>query len=214
MSKSPSEEFAADGPVTWDDVAAFLAQLKETARALLAREGHAGTVHTTQLLNSALKKLNPQHQDWREVSWENREAFFKDAFFAMRRVLIDYARRRAVRRAVKVGGFETEHLAPLAQAGVLNLDCLVDRAAERADRAEAIDRALAELDALYPGKRLAEIVQHREFGGLTYREIARMLDIKDPETVSARWDLASALLRIELAEFAPREQEIGKEARP
>ena len=202
MNESSADESASDGPVTWDDVAALQDELKRTARALLAREGNAGTVHTTQLLNSALKKLNPKTRDWREVSWENREAFFKDAFFAMRRVLISYARRPGRKKEVKAGGFESEHLAPLAQAGVLNLDRLVDHAAERADLAEAIDSALAELDRLYPGQRLAEIVQHRAFDRLGQAEIARMLNISE-RTVRTREKLAYGLLRHELAEFFP-----------
>ena len=202
MNESSADESSRDGPVTWDDVAALQDELKRTARAMLAREGNAGTVHTTQLLNSALKKLNPKTRDWHEVSWENREAFFKDAFFAMRRVLISYSRRPGRKKEVKAGGFESEHIAPLAQAGVLNLDRLVDHAAERAELAEAMDRAFAELDRLYPGKHLAEIVQHLSFEHLTQTEIAAMLEIS-VRTVYERRELAYGLLRQELAEYFP-----------
>ena len=200
MKQPPTNESAADGPVTWDDVASFQEELKRTTRALLAQEGNAGTVHTTQLLNSALKKLVPKQRDWREVSWKDRDAFFKDAHFAMRRRLIDYARRRKVRKEVKAGGFESEAVGPLVAAGALNLDRLVDQTAANAGLAEAVDRALAELDRLYPGQRLAEIVQHRCFEGLTQVEIARLLGFSE-RTVRDREKLAYALLRQDLTGF-------------
>jgi len=205
MKQPPTNESAADGPVTWDDVASFQEELKRTTRALLAQEGNAGTVHTTQLLNSALKKLVPKQRDWREVSWKDRDAFFKDAHFAMRRRLIDYARRRKVRKEVKAGGFESEAVGPLVAAGALNLDRLVDQTAANAALAEAVDSALAELDRLYPGQRLAEIVQHRCFEGLTQVEIARMLRLSD-RTVRDREKLAYGLLRDELKTFLTGEE--------
>ncbi len=200
MKKPLKAEPAADGPVSWADVAAFQEALKRDARALLAREGNAGTVHTTQLLNSALKKLLPKGRDWREVSWENREAFFKDAHFAMRRLLIDYARRRKARNVVKAGSFDSEGIAPLVAAGALNLDRLVDQTSERAKLAEAVDRALDKLDRLNPGQRLAEIVQHRCFERLTQQEIGKMLG-ESADTVRKREHRAYGLLAHELKAF-------------
>ena len=203
MKRPLTNETEPDGPVTWEHIASLQEELKRAARAMLAREGNAGSVHTTQLLNSALKKLAPKSRDWREVTWADREAFFKDAFFMMRRVLIDYARRRKVRKEVKAGAFETEAVGPLVTAGALNLDRLVDHAAANAELAEAVDRALAELDRLYPGQGLAEIVQHRCFEGLTQVEIASVLDLSD-RTVRDREKLAYALLRQDLAAFFPK----------
>ncbi len=200
MKKPLKAEPAADGPVSWADVAAFQEALKRDARALLAREGNAGTVHTTQLLNSALKKLLPKGRDWREVSWGNREAFFKDAHFAMRRLLIDYARRRKARNVVKAGSFDSEGIAPLVAAGALNLDRLVDQTSERAELAEAVDRALDKLDRLNPGQRLAEIVQHRCFERLTQQEIGKMLG-ESADTVRKREHRAYGLLAHELKAF-------------
>ncbi len=204
MKKPLKAEPAADGPVSWADVAAFQEALKRDARALLAREGNAGTVHTTQLLNSALKKLLPKGRDWREVSWENREAFFKDAHFAMRRLLIDYARRRKARNVVKAGSFDSEGIAPLVAAGALNLDRLVDQTSERAELAEAVDRALDKLDRLNPGQRLAEIVQHRCFERLTQQEIGKMLG-ESADTVRKREHRAYGLLAHELKAFFTRD---------
>src|ERR1051326_4242112 len=138
-----------ESPVTWDDVQDLMDSLKQRAHELLAREGNAGTVHTTQLVNSALKKLIPQAKDWQEITWEDRKAFFKDAHFAMRRCLIDYARRRQRRGHVQAGGFETEAVASLSQSNVLDLDQLAWDAAERVELAEAVDAALEELERQY-----------------------------------------------------------------
>jgi RNA polymerase sigma factor (sigma-70 family) len=174
--------------------------LKQKARELLAMEGNAGTVHTTQLVNSALKQLVPKSRDWQEITWPDRGSFFKEAHFAMRRCLVDYARRREHRSYVHVGGFESEHNAPLAKAKVLDLDRLVWNAAEQAELAEAVNAALMELDQCYPGRDLATIVQHRVFEGLGQAEIARLLEI-DERTVRNREKLAYALLRQGLQRF-------------
>lgn len=186
--------------VGFDDVGLWLAELKAAARGLLRLEGNAGSMHTTQLVNSGLRKLCPKAKDWQEVSWKDREAFFKDAFFAMRRVLIDHARRRAARREVQAGNLASEFTAPLAAAGALDLDRLVDRATSSAELATAVDQALLDLDAAYPGQQLAEIVQHRLFSGLGQMEVATMLGITD-RTVRTREHLAYAHLREFLGRF-------------
>ena len=186
--------------VTWDDVLELMGALKQRARELLAREGNAGTVHTTQLVNSALKKLAPKSRDWQEITWQDREAFFKDANFAMRRCLVDYARRRQRRAHVQVAGFESENIAPLIKSGALDLDRLVWDAAEQAELAEALVSALEQLDNSYPKQRLADVVQFGAFYGLTQREISQMMEV-DERTVRNRQKLAYALLREELKAF-------------
>jgi RNA polymerase sigma-70 factor, ECF subfamily len=199
--RSPVQSPAADA-VEWSDVLALMADLKRTARGLLAKEGNAGSVHTTQLVNSALLKLCPKKRDWHDVAWQDREAFFKDAYFAMRRVLIDHARGRKRRRRVQVGGFESALVAPLIAGGALDLDRLADHAASRQELAEAIANALEALERDYPKQRLAEIVQHRAFSGLGQAEIGRLLDISD-RTVRTREALAYSLLRHALEDFFP-----------
>ena len=192
-----------EAPVTWDDVLDLIDALKQRARELLAREGNAGTVHTTQLVNSALKKLSPKARDWQEITWEDRQAFFKDAHFAMRRCLIDYARRRQRRGHVQAGDFDTEAVVALSQSTTFDLDRLAWDAAERAELAEAVDAALDELDKKYPGKNLAAIVEFRAFEGLGQAEIARLLDVTD-RTVRNHEKLAYALLREALQPFYGR----------
>ena len=181
-------------PVSWDDVQNLMNDLKGLARSLLAREGNAGSVHSTQLANSALKKLVPKSEDWREITWENREAFFRDAHFSMRRLLVDYARRRARRRHVQVGGFESEQIAPLVKSGALDLDRLVVNASESVELAEEIAAALEELERKYPDRPLAAVIQHRVFDGLGQGETAKLLQLSD-RTVREYEKLAYALLR-------------------
>ena len=204
MHPSGAQEDASagspDGPVGWDDVLALMADLKRTARGLLAREGNAGSIHTTHLVNSALRKLTPRSRDWEEVTWQDREAFFKAAFFSMRRVLIDHARRRTVRRQVQVGGFESKLVAPLVEAGVLNLDRLMDQSGANRELAEAVVEALEGLERRYSRDRLGDIVQHSVFFGLNQAEIAGLLGISE-RTVRTRLKLAYALLAKELRRF-------------
>jgi RNA polymerase sigma factor (sigma-70 family) len=196
MSSQPSTE----APVTWNDVRDLMDALKMRAHELLAREGNAGTVHTTQLVNSALKKLTPKARDWLEIEWKDRKAFFKDANFAMRRCLIDYARRRHRRGHVQVGNFETEAIASLPASSKLDFDRVAWDAAERVELAQAVDAALNELDKQYPGKDLAAVVELRVFEGLGQSEIARMLGVTD-RTVRNYEKLAYALLRQALQPF-------------
>jgi DNA-directed RNA polymerase specialized sigma24 family protein len=181
-------------PVAWDDVQNLMADLKGLARSLLAREGNAGSVHSTQLANSALKKLIPRSKDWSEITWESREAFFRDAHFSMRRLLVDYARRRTRRAHVLVGGFESEAVAPLLKNGALDLDQLVVNASESVELAEAVAAALEELERKYPDRPLASVVQHRVFDGLGQGETAKLLQLSD-RTVRTYEKLAYALLR-------------------
>jgi RNA polymerase sigma factor (sigma-70 family) len=189
-----------ESPVTWHDVQDLMEALKGRARELLAREGNAGTVHTTQLVNSALKKMAPKTRDWEEVAWEDRKAFFKDANFAMRRCLIDYARRRERRAHVQAGNFGTEDLAAIFPAKILDLDRLVWDAAEKLELAEAIDSALQQLEESYPGRDLAALVELRVFEGLGQAEIARLLEVSE-RTVRKQEKLAYALLSRALQPF-------------
>jgi DNA-directed RNA polymerase specialized sigma24 family protein len=171
-----------------------MADLKGMARSLLAREANAGSVHSTMLANSALKKLAPKSRNWSEITWESREAFFRDAHFSMRRLLVDYARRRTRRAHVLVGGFESEAVGPLVKTGVLDLDKLVVKATESVELAETIAAALEELERKYPDRPLAAVIQFRVFDGLGQAETAKLLQIGE-RTVREYEKLAYALLR-------------------
>jgi RNA polymerase sigma factor (sigma-70 family) len=196
MNDRPAEQSS----ITWDDIQGLMDALKAKARELLAREGNAGTVQSTQLVNSALKKMVPKTGDWQEMAWPDRGALFRDAHRCMRQCLVDYARRRKRRAQVQVGAFDTENVASLAKLGALDLDRLVWDAAERAELAEALAAALEQLANDYPGRNLAAIVEFRVYEGLGQAEIARMLEV-DERTVRNREKLAYALLRQGLQDF-------------
>ena len=119
--------------------------------------------------------------DQTRVEWRDRAHFFGAASLAMRRILVDYARRSlTARRGGKVDHVPLAEDAPAAARGdaLLALD-------------EALDR-LADLD-----RRLSEVVVHRYFGGLTERETAEALGITE-RTVQRDWVKARGWLYQEL----------------
>jgi RNA polymerase sigma-70 factor (ECF subfamily) len=155
------------------------ARLHALAEQQMQREGSGHTLQPTALVNEAYLKL----VDQRSARWESRDHFLAVAAEAMRRVLIDHARRRA---ALKRGG-DAEHV-PLtetaAAAYVAGLDLIgLDEALRR----------LTEVDAVG-----ARIVEMRYFGGMEVEAIARVLGIAD-RTVRRHWVFAKAWLSRELS---------------
>ena len=148
-------------------------ELKAIAGGHLIRERPGHTLQTTALVNEAYLRLVPG-----EVHWQNRAHFFGSAARAMRRILVDYARRH---RSLKRGG-EAERVtfADLAIAAEEpDLDLL------------ALDAALDALAKDEP--RLAEVVSLRFFGGLSLAETGEVLGIS-LATVKRDWTFARAWL--------------------
>lgn len=149
-------------------------ELRALAHRYRAREGGGATIHTTELVHEAYLRL--AHDD--QVGSRGRAYFFGAAAQAMRRVLVDAARRRG---AAKRGGDLTqvtlgdEHMAVDTYASDL-LD---------------LDRALSALESESP--RLARVVELRFFGGLSVEETADTLGVS-PRTVKGDWALARAWL--------------------
>lgn len=141
------------------------------------RAGH--TLNTTALVHEAYLKLVDQTR----VQWQNRAHFFAIASMAMRRILINYAEARSA--AKRGGGVEP----------VTFVEELQEMTDERADELLALDEALRRLERF--NERGAMVVQYRFFGGLTYDEIASVLDVS-PITVRRAWSAARAWLRREL----------------
>ncbi len=139
------------------------------------RDGH--TLQPTALVSEAYMRLMSQ----RSVSWRNRSHFFGIASQAMRRILVDHARRR---RAAKREGGER-----------ITLD---DSIADRPDQSIdvlALDDALSRLAAL--SERQAKVVELRFFGGLEIEQVAEALDIS-PATVKRDWTFARTFLQREM----------------
>lgn len=153
-------------------------ELRRVARRALRGEHADHTLGTTGLVHEAYLKLIDQTR----VGWRDRAHFFAVAALAMRRILVDYARRH--RRAKRGGG-----------ASAITLDESVVSLHERADNLVALDDALTRLSELNP--RLSRIVECRFFGGLTEEEIAEALGVTT-RTVKRDWIKARGWLYQEL----------------
>ncbi len=149
-------------------------ELRRMARDFLRHERPNHTLQPTALTHEAFLRLIDQ----RRVRWQGRAHFFAIAARMMRRILVDYARRRlAQKRATpKV---TLDHVA--AFAGGVDL---VD-----------LHEALLRLEELDP--RQGQIVELRYFGGLTVEETAEVLSLS-PATVKREWSVAKRWLRHEL----------------
>ena len=154
-------------------------ELHRQAHRYLRRERAGHTLQTTALINEAFLKLIEQ----KNVSWESRTHFFGIAAQLMRRVLLDYARKK--HREKRGGGRDDIPLeeSVMIQAGKFNLDLL------------ALDEALTRLAEL--DEQQARIVELKFFGDLTIEETAQALDISTA-TVKRDWNAARAWLHHEL----------------
>jgi RNA polymerase sigma factor (TIGR02999 family) len=154
-------------------------ELRRVAHRQLAAERPDHTLSTTAVVHEAYLKLVDQTR----VSWEDRAQFFAIAARIMRRVLVDYARRR---RALRRGGprqpISLEDAAEVAMA-------------ERADEVVALDEALERLAVL--DERLSRVVECRFFAGLTEDETAEVLGVTR-RTVTRDWAKAKGWLYREL----------------
>jgi RNA polymerase sigma factor (TIGR02999 family) len=159
-----------DGPA----VALFYDELRTLAHRQRAREGASATLLTTDLVHEAWLRL--AHDP--EVEARGRSYYFGAAAQAMRRVLVDAARRRGA--AKRGGGAERVTLGDAAASVETCASELLD-----------LDRALDALEAEHP--RLARVVELRFFGGLPVEETARALGVS-PRTVKGDWALARAWL--------------------
>jgi RNA polymerase sigma factor (TIGR02999 family) len=163
-------------------------ELKAIARAALRAERPGHTLQPTALVNELVVRLLAG----KAVDWSDRKHFFRLAAQAMRRLLVDAARRRlADRRGGGAAALTLTSFSELAAAG--------DVAAADPSRALDVDRALARLAALDP--RQGQVVELRVFAGLGLEEIARALELS-LSTVEREWRAAKAWLRRELRDLA------------
>lgn len=153
-------------------------ELHVIALSYLRRERPGHTLQATALVNEAYLKLTSQERS----DWKNRAHFFGFAAQAMRRILVDYARKRGAARR----GSNSPH-SPLDEGA-----CISDsQSALMAD----LDEALTRLEQLSP--RQARVVELRFFTGLNEEETAVALGISS-RTVKRDWTLARAWLYGEL----------------
>lgn len=149
-------------------------ELRGIAHKHRSRQDTSDTITTTALVHEAYLKL----VDSEAASWQDRAHFFALASRAMRFVLVDHARARS---AQKRG----------AGARDVSLDEAFVPADDRSDDLVAIDEALKRLHQ--HSERLADLVQYRFFGGMSYEEIAEVTGLSVP-TVKRDWARARTWL--------------------
>jgi RNA polymerase sigma factor (TIGR02999 family) len=154
------------------------AELRRIAAQQMRRERVGHTLQPTALVHEAFLRLVEQDP----TGFENRGQFFGVAAQLMRRLLVDYARRR---RAAKRGTPVTlrEEILPHGSAGLQTEEIL------------AVDEVLAQLAKL--DQRQARVVELRYFGGLSVQETAEAMGIA-PRTVKLDWAMAKGWMKAQL----------------
>lgn len=148
--------------------------LRELAERQMRHERSAHTLQATALVHEAYMRLVGN----REIGWESRAHFYAAAAEAMRRILIEHARRSGAKK--RGGGLKREI------ASVADLAC-----EETIAYAEDVDEAIEALRKDDP--RAASIVQLRFYAGLSIDEAASALELS-PSTVDREWRYARAWL--------------------
>ncbi len=160
-------------------------ELRHLAANCMRRERIGHTLQPTALVHEAYIRLVGQ----KEVHWKSRAHFYSIAGRIMRRILLDFARKRL---SSKRGG--------AGQKVTLDEGLMVSE--DRLDDILLIDEALNRLTEM--DERQGRIVELRFFAGLSVEETALALDIS-PITVKRDWNSAKAWLYREIAKARPNE---------
>jgi RNA polymerase sigma factor (TIGR02999 family) len=150
-------------------------ELRKLAAQKMAREAAGHTLQPTALVHEAWLRLGADAQP----AWQNRAHFFAAAAEAMRRILIDRARRQAVRRASGLAAPEELHESRLEIQAP-------------ADELLAVDEALDALSAV--DTTAVELVKLRYFVGMTVPEAAEVLGLS-LRSAERLWTFSRAWLR-------------------
>src|SRR5678816_2691081 len=155
------------------------AELYRLAKRYMSRERPDHLLQTSALINEAYVRLI----DWKAVRWQNRAHFFGVAAQIMRRILVDFARKR-----------------PKLDADVEALNISLDEAmtvtADKDADLLALDEALKSLATI--DERKSQNVELRFFGGLSVEETAEVMHMSSI-TVIREWNKAKSWLYRELS---------------
>jgi len=154
------------------------AELRKLGRSLMAKTPPGNTLQPTALVHEAYLRLVGKE----DPGWNSRGHFFASAALAMRRILVEQARRKG--RHKRGGGRQR-----------LDVDEMEIPIEAPAEDVLALDDALTRLQKR--DKRKADVVMLRYFAGLTIEETAAVLQVSEP-TVERDWRFARALLYDEL----------------
>jgi RNA polymerase sigma factor (TIGR02999 family) len=157
-------------------------ELRKLAASHLAKEQPGQTLQPTALVHEAYLRLTNGENPG---TWNSQGHFFAAAATAIRRILVENARRK---QSVKHGGAFTKQ--PLPDDLPLNSSVFQEDLL-------ALDEALQKFADVH--SQAAEVVQLLYFGGLTLPEAAQTLEIS-PRTVSRHWEYARTWLRREMNE--------------
>jgi len=159
-------------------------EMRRLARIHLSGERPDHTLQATALVHEAYLRL----VDQRQTDYQNRNHFFAIAAQAIRRVLVDHARKKA--RKKRGGGVEARALLDTA---VLHGD------ARAQEDLLALDEALSNLTKTYP--TAGRVVELRFYGGLTHAETADVLEVSE-RTTRNHWEFARTWLFQQLRDEA------------
>ncbi len=149
-------------------------RLRRLGQQMLAHEKPGQTLQATALVHEAYLRLLGEG----ETTWEDRRHFYAAAAQAMRRILVDRARRRD----------RIKHGAGLVRAPLSAIAAPDD---EKSVDILAVDEALQRIEEQDP--RAAQVVMLRFYAGLSVEDTAKALDIS-PRTVRRDWTYAKAWL--------------------
>ena len=153
-------------------------ELRHIAAGLMARERNAATLQPTALVHEAYLRLIGG-----DAAWQSRAHFLGAAAQAMRRILVEHARKRS--RLKRGGELERITLSDGDLAYETNPEELL-----------ALEQALIELQAR--DSNMARVVELRYFGGLTVEETAEVTGTS-VRSVHRQWSAARAWLHRELS---------------
>lgn len=153
-------------------------ELRRLATAKMASESPGQTLQPTALVHEAWLRLTGDAQR----KWNDRTHFFATAAEAMRRILVDNARRK---RTTRHGGGQQRVEMPEIASAVMETD----------DKVLAVNEALEKFAVLDPEK--AELVKLRYFVGMTLEQAAEALGISE-RTAKRNWAFARAWLHEEI----------------
>lgn len=149
-------------------------ELRKLAAARMFQESAGHTLQPTALVHEAWLRLGGGQNQ----SWQNRAHFFSAAAEAMRRILVDHARRKA---GLKHGGGQQR----------LNIEDLDLAGATPDEKILLIDEALEDLERV--NSERARVVVLKFFAGMTNKEVAEALQVSK-STVDRHWECARTWL--------------------
>jgi RNA polymerase sigma-70 factor (ECF subfamily) len=182
------ESWSQGNPGALDQLTPIIyAELRKLALYHMSREAPGHTLQPTALINEAFLKL----LDFRRMDWKDRKHFYAAASQIMRRILVDYARKkRSVKRGREVKRVAFEEAMAQPTYGPAAADVV------------AFDEVLTRLKGIAPRK--AQIAEFFFFAGMTIEEIAETMEIS-VSTVRRDMEFAKVWLTRELGSVSSHE---------